>query len=379
LHCRRRRSPKRRPAQPATVSLSDEEIERFLREAKVVRTRSAGKGVTNSDRATLTDGTITHDAHIQLIDESRREFRSSQGIEFNFRDSWMFNVATYRLDRLLGLGMVPVSIERRWRSVPAAFTWWVDDVLMDEGERMKSNTQPPQPFLWNQQMQMVRLLDQLIYNIDRNMGNLLIAKGWRVWAIDHTRAYRTATTLKTPKNVTGCDRHVFERLKQLDKATLKKTMGRYLQDWEIETMLKRRDAIVEHLNGLGPGALFDRQVRRNDTTMACSGEPRGDRGGQRLRADRASVQPSGTGATCARPHRRRSRFPTFVPACRSHGTSGACRTSPLIPPTICFSRKATSPHRIACGRWRCGEGRRKGGWRRLWALKPWRATGWRGS
>jgi hypothetical protein len=248
------------PAQPATVSLSDEEIERFLSEAKIVRTRSAGKGVTNSERATLTDGTITHDAHIQSIDESRREFRSSQGTEFNFRDSWMFNVATYRLDRLLRLGMVPVSIERRWRSVPAAFTWWVDDVLMDEGERMKGNTQPPQPFLWNQQMQMVRLLDQLIYNIDRNMGNLLIAKNWRVWAIDHTRAYRTATTLKTPKNVTGCDRQVFERLKQLDKATLKKTMGRYLQDWEIETMLKRRDAIVEHLNGLGPTALFDRQV-----------------------------------------------------------------------------------------------------------------------
>ena len=39
-------------------------------------------------------------------------------------------------------------------------------------------------------MSLVRVFDQLIGNIDRNVGNLLITSDWRIWAIDHTRAFR---------------------------------------------------------------------------------------------------------------------------------------------------------------------------------------------
>ena len=243
----------------SATPMADADIEQFLLKARVVSTRSAGKGVTNSIRATLSDGTITHDAHIQTIDETKKEFRSTQGLEFNFRDSWTFNVAAYRIDRLIGLNMIPVSVSRRWRNDPAAYSWWVDDVLMDEGQRLKTNAQPPHPAVWNEEMQLVRLFDQLIANVDRNLGNLLITKDWVVWAIDHTRAFRTQPVLKTPGNVTRCDREVFERLKKLDRPTLKSQLREYLQDWEIDALLKRRDAIVELIEKGGPGALFDRQ------------------------------------------------------------------------------------------------------------------------
>ena len=36
----------------------------------------------------------------------------------------------------------------------------------------------------------VRLFDQLITNVDRNLGNLLIDKNWTVWMIDHSSAFR---------------------------------------------------------------------------------------------------------------------------------------------------------------------------------------------
>src|SRR5687768_4905797 len=66
-------------AAPAPIPTSDVEIERFLKHADVGRTKSAGKGVTNSLRATLSDGTLTHDAHIQVIDEKKATGPSSQG------------------------------------------------------------------------------------------------------------------------------------------------------------------------------------------------------------------------------------------------------------------------------------------------------------
>jgi hypothetical protein len=244
----------------APVSLSDAEIEKFLKEAKVVKTKGVGKGVTAPIRATLSDGTLTHDAHIQSVEEKKAQFEAAGATEFNFEDSWRFNVAAYRVDRLIGLQMVPVSISRIWKGQPAAFTWWIDDVMMDEGQRLKDKLQPPDSGLWNEQMQLVRVFDQLIYNVDRNVGNLLICKTWRVWAIDHTRAFRTQNTLKSGANVTRCDRQVVERLKALNKDVLKKEIGEFVTEYQINGLLARRDKIVEMLEKAGPTAMFDRHA-----------------------------------------------------------------------------------------------------------------------
>jgi hypothetical protein len=249
------------PRAPLFSPASDAEMERFLKQAKVVKTKTASKGVTNSTQATLSDGRTTHDAHIQIIDEYKREFRSQQGVEFDFRDSWTFNVAAYKLDRLIGLNMIPVSVAGSYRSNRAAFTWWVDDVMMDEGGRLKKKVEPPEDKVryWNQQIYMMRLFDQLIYNIDRNLGNMLISNDWRLWPIDHTRAFRKQTTLKTPAQITRCDRAVFERLKTLDRDLLKKELGAYLDDGQIKSLLTRRDLIVAKLESIGPSAFFERQ------------------------------------------------------------------------------------------------------------------------
>jgi hypothetical protein len=245
----------------ATVVLSDAEVERFLKTAKITKTKTASKGITNSTQATMSDGTLTHDAHIQTIDEYKREFRSNMGVEFDFRDSWTFNIAAYKLDRLLGLNMVPVSVPGHYRSQRAAITWWVDNVMMDEGGRVKKKLSAPEEKsrYWSQQLHMLRVFDQLIYNTDRNLGNMLIDHDWRIWAIDHTRAFRKNTKLRTPAHVTRCDRLVFARLKALDRDTLKRELGDYLDDGQIKTMLARRDLIVAKLESLGPSALFDRE------------------------------------------------------------------------------------------------------------------------
>ena len=252
---------------PAVAPLTDEQIETFLRTARVVRTRGAGKGVTGSIRATLSDGTLTHDAQIQTIDERKTEFRASSGaVEFNFRDSWRFNVAVYRIDRLLGLQLVPVSVARTWNSNRGAFTWWIDDVLMDEGERLKRKTVPPDNRCWSEQIRLVRVLDQLIDNNDRNIGNLLITKNWRIWAIDHTRAFRYSTVPRNRAMLTGIDRDVLARLEALDFPTLKQAVADYITDADIRALLSRRDGIVAHLKSFGAVALYNRR----DPAQGCS-------------------------------------------------------------------------------------------------------------
>ena len=243
----------------AAAKLTDAQMEDFLLHAKVVKTKSASKGITGSMRATLSDGNLTHDAHIQTIDERRQQFTGTNGgVEFDFRDSWTFNIAGYEVDRLIGMNMVPVSVERRWDYHDAAFTWWLDDVMMDEQERLKRKQEPLDVGVWNQQMQMVRVFDELIANIDRNLGNLMITRDWRLWPIDHTRAFRTNHELRKPENVTRADRAVIARMKALDKETLRRATSKYLTGFQIDAILARRDAIIKRLDSLGPASLYDR-------------------------------------------------------------------------------------------------------------------------
>ena len=129
------------------------QMEEFLHSAKIVSTKRTAVGITGSLRAKMTDGTITHDAHIQSIDEAKQSMQTALGTELNFKDSWKYNIAAYRLDKLLDLNMIPVSIERKIPGIgTAAVTWWVDDVLMDEVTRHKKKLDPPSQLDWNRQM-----------------------------------------------------------------------------------------------------------------------------------------------------------------------------------------------------------------------------------
>jgi len=252
-----------RPAVAADTQLTRAQKEEFLLNAKVVKAQNAAKGITDTQRATLTDGTLTHDASIQTHDEFQAKAELPSGTEFNFKDTWMFNLAAYKLDRLLGLNMIPVTVERRYEGKSGSFTWWVDDVTMDEGERTKKKAEAPDSDNWNDQMHIVRVFDQLIYNEDRNLGNLLIDKSWQIWMIDHTRAFRTLPNLREPKNLARCDRDLLAKLKQLNTETLTKELGKYLRPLEIKGLLARRDRIVKAFADKGPSALYD-SPRRPD-------------------------------------------------------------------------------------------------------------------
>jgi hypothetical protein len=234
-------------------NLTRPEIEEFLLKAKVVERRNLSMGITNSQRATLDDGRLKHDAHIQIVDIQKTSFQTVRGTELNFRDSYKFNMAAYELDKLLELNMVPVSVERKVGGNMAAVTWWVDDALMTELDRKKKKVEPPNLHSWNQQMYVCRVFDQLIYNTDRNLGNLVITKDWKIWMIDHTRAFRMIKDLRSAENLVQCDRRLLAKLRELNKDVLKKGLGRYLTLSEIEGLLARRDKIV---------SFFDEQISK---------------------------------------------------------------------------------------------------------------------
>lgn len=235
----------RLPARGQNVLPPPEQQERFLLGAEVTRTRSAGLGITGSQRLTMQFDGLIHDAHLQTIDEYKTTFQGVRGTEMNFRDTYKYNIAAYQLDRLLDLNMIPVSVKRRVAGSEAAVTWWVDDVMMNGLDQHKKKVEAPDKDRWNYQMHVTRVLDQLIANTDRNLGNYLITRDWTVWLVDHTRAFRATRAIPEPKNLVKCDRYLLERLRTVSRAEFQEILGPWMGKFELEGLLARRDAIVK--------------------------------------------------------------------------------------------------------------------------------------
>jgi len=247
----------------ADDALTAEQKEQFLRKAKITKVKSVNKGVTGTVRVTLTDGQLTHDASVQRINEYHAVYQTASSTLVDFKDKYSFNIAGWKVAQMLGLDdMVPPSVERAYEGNSGSFTWWVDDVLMDEVERLQKKATSPKPEDWAKEINVLHVYDQLIANTDSNATNLLIDKQWRIWMIDHTRAFRPQKTLLDVKMLTQCDRTLLSKMKELNEATLRKELSKWLSVPEIQGLLARRDLIVKFFESKGDSALWDRPSRR---------------------------------------------------------------------------------------------------------------------
>ena len=233
------------------TTFTKEQIKNFLLTAKVVGSKQSEKGVTHPWRLTLSDGTLTHDASFQPIDEHKANVTLASGrTEMNFVDSYKYNIAAYALAELLGLDdMIPVYVERSWKGNPGSLSWWLL-VKMDEEERVKQKLQPPDADAWANQMYKIRVFDQLVYDSDPNLTNVLIGADWTIWRVDFSRAFRLYKDLRNPGDLVRCDRQLFDKLKALDANEVAEKTKHYLTKDEVKAVMARRDKIVAQFQKL---------------------------------------------------------------------------------------------------------------------------------
>jgi hypothetical protein len=215
-----------------------DEFAEYLKKAPIDRTDFIGVGVTKPERAYFAPGGLARRAAVKHL---------PAGIRGGFWESYKSEVAAYELDRLLGLDMVPVTVERRVGSDLASVQLWVEDCrLLKELDQSKC----PRPTEWAKQVCRQRAFDNLIGNIDRNQGNLIVDPEWNLVLIDHSRAF-ARDKMPFEKELVRVDREFFERLKALDEASLMKHVRPWvLDDGAIRALLKRRDRIVSRLEQL---------------------------------------------------------------------------------------------------------------------------------
>jgi hypothetical protein len=218
--------------------------ERFLARARVRAMRDIGTGVTLPQRATLElDGTERW-AVFKTIDIKKPGITQfGRGSEMNFQDSWKCEIPAYVVDLMIGLKMVPATVERTINGQQGSLQWWIQSV-MSEADRLDKRVAPPDPEAFERRMLKMHLFDELIANVDRHLNNVRITADFDLRLIDHSRSFRATRELKDPARLTRFSRSLLDAIATLDYRELRDRTVRWLEDGQIRAVLIRRDAIL---------------------------------------------------------------------------------------------------------------------------------------
>ncbi len=209
------------------------EFEEFLKQAVVDHVESVPTGVTKPRRVFVKPGGPAASFVFKALIPSRQT---------GFWESYKSEIAAYELDKILGMGMVPPTVERKVKNEMGSAQLWVEHCTL---LRDRDTNKAPDMAAWNRQVFRQRVWDNLTANIDRNQGNLLMDDAWNLILIDHSRAFTASTSMPFPMN--KIDKEFYLKLKALDEVTLKQRLGKLLLDGP-KPLLKRRDRIVEHFD-----------------------------------------------------------------------------------------------------------------------------------
>lgn len=229
-------------------SEADRRTEAFLAEAEVSEKVTIEHGITKPLRVTLRRGDETRWAVFKTVDvEINDRARQSFPFEQTFSDKYHYEVAAYRLDRLLGLGMVPPTILREIEGERGSLQVWIAGSKMWT-HAAEEGFQPADPAAFESQRAALYVFESLVANVDLTPRNILVTpEDGRLWLIDHGRAFRTSSR---PPDVGLGDRvpvpdWLVPRLEALDRKTLEGELEEVLSRKQIRAILKRRDALLE--------------------------------------------------------------------------------------------------------------------------------------
>ena len=241
--------------QPPTTGLclTGSEAEKFLQTAEIVEIDTYdSKGITNPRRATLSDGQRICRAQFKEVEKTHdREQLTTGKWVLNLKDSYKHEIAAWKLDQLLGLGLVPPCVERSIGTHIGSLCMWVEGAMTEYERARVKHLMPPDVQAYNDQMHDIKMFLQLTWDTDyNNTSNILIDGNWKLYKIDSSRAFRTDPKLRHQESLTRFRRSSLDALRSLERTDLERALGPWLDRKQIDGLWKRRAGILQHADSL---------------------------------------------------------------------------------------------------------------------------------
>jgi hypothetical protein len=210
------------------------EAEEFLRTAEILDCSETLRFVQDESGksrggclAVLSDGATTVRAVSKKHDNYvHRAVQISGERVIGWRDSYRHEIATYELDKLLGLDLVPPCVERGLRGNEGSLCMWIEGAMSEWERTTKYKTHPPDLQDWNSQVQAIQLFEVLINDLG-NPWCILIDGNWKLYKVHSARAFHDSTKVVNERNFQPSLR-VLDALRELDDEEVRTNLAPWL-------------------------------------------------------------------------------------------------------------------------------------------------------
>lgn len=211
-----------------SIAISDDELADILATGELVATNA--DGVTRQ-LVQVTNGEMTVFANFNEL---------AQG------ENFVPELAAFRLDRTLGLGMVPVTVRREVDGRPGTLQF-VPAQIMTEHERVAARAGRSPACPRDIQLAAMNVFDTLVGNFARTPSSMLYnPDDWNLMLVDHGNSFGTGIDLSAFSQhidlVIGDQWRM--ALIELDDQLLRELLGDALDESRLAALAKRRDALV---------------------------------------------------------------------------------------------------------------------------------------
>ena len=129
-------------AQVDSQIIQGSELENFLLKAEFVEAKTLSVGITAPKKVKLVLDGETRYGVWKTVDEYKALMKFDGGrVDVDFQDSWKSEIAAYEIDKIIGLRMVPATVERTYKGAKGSLQFWVDS-MMTEAEHKKTKATP---------------------------------------------------------------------------------------------------------------------------------------------------------------------------------------------------------------------------------------------
>jgi hypothetical protein len=237
--------------------LPDPQLERFLARAKVTSFTDEVRGDREFALLELADRQMRLRGVLQYLEE--RPAKDAPPGSYNPR-RYQHEVAAFRLDRMLGLHLVPVVVPRTIDKRRGALSVWLETAIdlkfiRDRGRLDLLGGLEPQ-------IAKARVFTALIGNRTRHdAAKMLIPPERKIMIGDNSKGFPLNPEIADMVEIeiagltfnlcNGLDAHLDHALRSLDRKRLDKELGPFLSDAQIDALLIRRDRILATCAGSG--------------------------------------------------------------------------------------------------------------------------------
>lgn len=227
--------------------MDDNRTEQFLRQASIIENKAIGTGITRSRVLQLEHNGVTMRAIFKTFDnakgmQTRERLSKSKGLA----DRYIYEIAAYKLDRLLNQNLIPPVTLRTIDGKEGAIQLWIEETIT-ENKRKDSKVEYVGSCSISNQTRIQTVFDTLIYNVDRNNGNLLWDKEFNLYLIDHSQTFGTPVNIPKMyrRSKIRLSSDYKEKLESLTEASMTKEIGEYLHPDQIKAVIARRDLLLQ--------------------------------------------------------------------------------------------------------------------------------------